>query len=176
MRHLFMRRSDLTDLPPLPELPAGYVLREYRGSDLEALSAMMRLAYEDDQWTSERLRRVLTEAPDVKKTFIIDSFGLPIASASARVMPDTYPGSGYVHWVAVDPSHRGQKLGYYVTLATLHEFKRMGLNDAVLETDDHRLAAIKIYQSLGFVPEHRHDSHLERWAIVISNLLNAANL
>lgn len=176
MRHLFMRRADLNNLPPLPELPAGYILREFRSSDLEALSAMMRLAFEDDQWTSERLRRVLTEAPDVKKTFIVEANGLPIASASARVMPDIHPGSGYVHWVAVDPAHRGLNLGHYVTLATLHEFKNMGLNDAVLETDDHRLAAIKIYQSLGFVPEHRHDSHLERWAIVFSNLLNAANL
>ena len=176
MRHLFMRRADLNDLPPFPELPPGYLLREYRSSDLDALSAMMRIAFEDEQWTSERLRRVLTEAPDVKKTFILDSGGLPVASASARVMPDDYPESGYVHWVAVDPAHQGQHLGRYVTLATLHEFKRMGLHDAVLETDDHRLSAIKTYQNLGFVPEHRHDSHLERWAIVFSNLLNAANL
>ncbi len=67
-------------------------------------------------------------------------------------------------------------MGYFITLVTLHEFKRMGLHDAVLETDDPRLAAIKTYQNLGFAPEYRHDSHLERWAIVIANLLTAANL
>jgi mycothiol synthase len=176
IRHLFMRRPDLDDLPSLPPLPPGYILREFRSQDLDALSNMMRLAFEDDQWTSERMKRVLTEAADVKKVFVVDFGGLPVASASARVMPEEHPGSGYVHWVAVAPAHRNKGLGYLVTLATLYEFKQMGLRDAVLETDDHRLAAIKTYQKLGFEPENRHDSHIERWAIVISNLLNAANL
>ncbi len=176
MRHLFMRRADLEGLPPLPELPPGYAAREFQANDLDALAALMREAFADPQWTAERMRSVLTEAPDVKKIFVV-TFGYhPVASASARVLPDDYPDSGYVHWVAVDPRHQGQGLGYFVTLATLHEFRRMGLKDAVLETDDHRLGAIKIYQGLGFTPEHRHDTHLERWAIVISNLLNAANL
>ena len=176
MKHLFMRRLNLEDLPPLPPLPPGYTLREFRADDLEALSDLMRKAFADEQWTSERLRRILIDAPDVKKVFIVDFGGRPVASASARVLPEDYPNSGYVHWVGVDPAHQGQKLGYFVTLATLHEFKRMGLHDAVLETDDPRLAAIKTYQNLGFVPEYRHESHLERWVIVISNLLTAANL
>lgn len=176
MIHLFMRRPDLDELPPLPPLPPGYTLREFQESDMNALSDLMRQAFADEQWTSERLRRILIDAPDVKKVFIVDFGGKPVASASARVLPENYPNSGYVHWVGVDPAHQGQKLGYFVTLATLHEFKRMGLYDAVLETDDPRLAAIKTYQNLGFVPEYRHDSHLERWAIVISNLLTAANL
>ena len=42
--------------------------------------------------------------------------------------------------------------------------------------DDHRLAAIRIYQGLGFLPEDRHPTHAERWAIVIANLLASANL
>ncbi len=176
MRHLFMRRPDLANLPPLPDLPPGYTLRDYRSTDLDSLSAMMRVAFEDEQWTSERLRNVLTEAPDVKRTFVVEYDGLPVASASARVLPEDHPGSGYVHWVAVAPEHRGQGLGYLVTLATLHEFRAMGLHDAVLETDDHRLTAIKIYQNLGFKPEYRHDGHIERWAMVLANLLNAANL
>ena len=171
-----MRRANLDNLPPLPELPPGYVLREFRPDDLDALSAMMRESFADPQWTSERLRTVLTNAPDVKKVFIVTFGDHPVASASARILPDDHPDSGYVHWVAVDVRHQGQKLGYFVTLATLYEFRRRGLKDAVLETDDERLAAIKTYQNLGFEPENRHDTHLERWAIVISNLLNAANL
>ena len=43
----------------------------------------------------------------------------------------------------------------FLVLAALYEFARMGLTDAVLETDDDRLAAIKTYQNLGFQPEHR---------------------
>jgi mycothiol synthase len=171
-----MRRSTLDDLPLLPELPPGYTMRDYRPEDLDTLSALMRLAFEDPQWTSDKLRRVLVDAPDVKRIIVIEYEGQPVATASARLMPEQHPGSGYIHWVAVAPAHRGQRLGYIVTLACLYAFRQFGCKDAVLETDDHRLAAIRIYQDLGFVPEDRHPTHAERWAIVISNLLASANL
>jgi mycothiol synthase len=176
MRHLFMRRPNLEDLPPMPEPPPGYTLREYRPEDLEPLSELMRLSFEDAQWTSERLRRVLIDAPDVKRIFVIASGGQPVATAAARLLPDQHPGSGYIHWVATHPEHRGKKLGYLVTLSCLYAFRDFGCKDAVLETDDHRLAAIKTYQSLGFAPEERDPSHIARWAAVIANLMAAANL
>jgi uncharacterized protein (TIGR03790 family) len=174
MRHLVMRRPNLDDLPPMPELPPGYTLRTYRESDMEPLAALMRDAFKDKQWTPAKLREALVDAPDVHRIFVIDYAGKPVASASVRLLPERFPDSGYVHWVAVDPAHQGQRLGYVVTLATLYEFASMGCKDAVLETDDHRLAAIKTYQNLGFVPEHHHESHLERWA-VIADMLAAAN-
>lgn len=102
--------------------------------------------------------------------------GKPVATTSARLLPDRFPDSGYVHWVAADPAHQGHRLGYIVTLATLYEFARMGCKDAVLETDDDRLAAIKTYQNLGFKPEHRNALHIERWAKVAADLLAAVNL
>lgn len=176
MRQLFMRRPTLDDLPPMPELPPGFTLREYKPEDLEPLAALMRRAFEDEQWTPEKLRSALVDAPDVKKIYVIDFGGRPVASASVRLLPDLYPDSGYVHWVAADPDYRGQKLGYIVTLATLYEFARLGCKDAVLETDDHRLAAIKTYQNLGFEPEHTHESHIARWARVAADLLAAAGL
>src|SRR5438552_19195290 len=114
MSQLFMRRPTLDDLPPMPELPPGYTLREYQPGDLEPLSALMCRAFEDPQWTPERLQSALIEAPDVKKIFVIDYGGKPVASASVRLLPDRYPGSGYVHWVAADPDHQGQRLGYAV--------------------------------------------------------------
>ena len=176
MRHLFMRRPTLDDLPPMPPLPDGYTMRDYQAGDLDTLSALMRISFDDPQWSSDKLRRVLIDAPDVKRIIIIEYGGYPVATASARLMPDQHPGSGYVHWVAVDPMHRGKRLGYIVTLACLYAFREFGCKDAVLETDDHRLAAIKIYQELGFTAEDRHPTHAERWAIVISNLLASANL
>lgn len=171
-----MRRPNLVDLPELPPLPAGYTLREYRLEDRGPLAATLQNAFPDYVWTPEKVQEALVDAPDVKKILVVDAGGLPVATASARLAPDVHPGSGYVHWVAVDPAHQGQKLGYFVTLAVLHEFVQMGCNDAVLETDDHRLAAIKTYQNLGFVPEYREDSDLQRWMKIAANLLAAANL
>jgi mycothiol synthase len=99
------------------------------------------------------------------KTIVRDRERRPASSPRprARLLPDAYPGSGYVHWVGADPAHRGKRLGYLASLATLHEFVRLGCKDAVLETDDFRLPAIKVYFKLGFAPEYRHATHAPRW-------------
>ena len=176
MSQLLMRRPRLDDLPPIPPLPPGFTLRTFEPQDLEPLAALLQRAFEDPNWTPEKVRQTLVDAPDVMKIYVIDHEGRPVATASARLVPDRFPGSGYLHWVGVDPEYRGQRLGAIVSLAVLHEFARMGCQDAVLETDDHRLAAIKIYQEMGFEPVHTDESHILRWAKIASDLLAAANL
>lgn len=176
MDQLLMRRRTLTDLPPIPALPEGFSLREYREGDMQALAEVFKSAYADENWTADQVRAKLIDAPEVKKIYVIAQGDRPVATTSVRVLPDRFPGAGYVHWVAVDPSVQGQRLGYIVVLAALHEFARMGLNEAVLETDDDRLAAIKTYQNLGFEPEHRDVLHMDRWAKVAADLLAAVNL
>ena len=176
MEQLLMRRDNLENLPALPALPDGYLLREYREGDLEALSAVLSSAFEDENWTADQVRAKLVDAPEVKQTFVVTYNGQPVATTSVRILPDRFPNSGYVHWVAVDREHQGKKLGYIVVLQTLWEFKNLGLHDAVLETDDNRLAAIKTYQNLGFRPEHTHPLHVDRWAKVAADLLAAVNL
>lgn len=175
MSQLFMRRPNLEDLPEIP-VPEGYRLREYEDNDRASLAALMQAAFQDESWTEEKVEAALVTPPDVVKTFVIEYQGQIVATASARLIPEAHPGSGYVHWVAAHPAHAGQKLGAIVSVATLQEFARRGCKDAVLETDDHRIAAIKTYQALGFVPEHRHETHPERWARILSDLLAAANL
>lgn len=175
MSQLFMRRPNLDGLPDIP-LPSGYTLREYQQSGLESLAALMRTAFEDAKWTPDKVRHDLIEDETVVKTFVVEYHGQVVATASARLLPEAHPGSGYVHWVAAHPEHAGMKLGSVVTVATLQEFARLGCTDAVLETDDHRLAAIKTYQNLGFVPENRHATHPERWAQIVADLLAAANI
>jgi ribosomal protein S18 acetylase RimI-like enzyme len=175
MSHLMMRRPDLENLPAVPELPEGYLLRPYRETDLDSLATLLQEAFDDPQWTPERVRETLAESPEVKAVFVIEFGGAIVATASARVLPDLFPGSGYLHWVAVSPAHRGKHLGYAITLAVLHEFARLGCKDAVLETQDGRLAAIQIYRSVGFVPEHIHETHPERWG-KIAELLAAIGL
>ena len=176
MSHLFMRRSNLESLPEQPQLPEGYALREATVGDTIALAVLMQAAFDDKSWTPGRVRLDLLEAADVKLTWVIDQELAPVATASVRLLPQEYPGSGYLHWVASHPAHRGQRLGRAVTLACLHSFRAIGCKDVVLETQDTRLAAIKLYRSLGFVPEYREPSHAERWLIVLSDLANAINL
>ena len=175
MSHLIMRRPNLGNLPDVPELPEGYLLRLYQTTDRASLAILLAEAFEDPQWTQERVRETLTESTEVEAVYVVECAGRIVATASARLLPDIFPGSGYLHWMAVSPEHRGKHLGYAVTLAVLHEFARLGCKDAVLETQDARLAAIRIYKSVGFLPEHTHETHPERWS-KIAELITAIGL
>lgn len=166
MDNLLMRRPDLLNLSPLPRLPSGYALREAQPEDTPALAAVLDRAFADASWDEARAADTLNEQQGVKQTLIVDFRGRPIATASARLQPDRFPGSGYLHWVAVDPDHQGQHLGLLLSLAVLHTFNTLGCVDAVLETQDHRQAAIKTYLKLGFLPEYRDEAHRERWAAI----------
>ena len=105
-RQLFMRRPNLDDLPPPPPLPAGHGLRRATGGDAEALAAVLASAF-GPEWTAGRVRQALLDAPDVETTFLIEVDGIPVATAAARLLPERYPGSGYLHWVGVHAAHRG---------------------------------------------------------------------
>ncbi len=66
--------------------------------------------------------------------------------------------------------HMGKRLGYWVTLATLYHFVEEELTDAVLQTDDFRLPAIKTYLNLGFEPLLVHENQPDRWREVFRTL------
>lgn len=170
MSQLLMHRPTLDHLPEPPALLPNYELRLYRPGDASALAQVLGRAFDDPDWTADRINRALIDAADVAQTLVIACQGLPVATASAQLLPQQFPGSGCVHWVAVDPGHQGARLGYAVSLAVLHVFVGLGCRDAVLFTDDHRLAAIKTYLALGFVPRMADESHPARWSAVESQL------
>lgn len=167
---LFMRRPSLADLPPAPPLPPGYVLRAFEPGDLTALGAVLTAAF-DEPWDDEKVRHNLTEAPDVERVYVVAHEGVPVATASARLLPHLYPGSGYLHWVGADPRHQGKGLGTLVSRRVLEHFRAAGLRDAVLETDDARLPAIRSYLKLGFVPEYRAADQQGRWSRILQRLV-----
>lgn len=169
---LFMRRPWLDDLPEPPALPPDYVLRRYEPADLEALATVLTRAF-GETWDQQRVRERLADAPDVQATYVVARNRRIVATASARVVPDEFPVSGYVHWVAADPECQGRGLGLLVSERVLRHFKEAGLRDAVLETQDFRLAAVRSYLRLGFVPEYRYGDPGEqlRWARLLAQLV-----
>jgi mycothiol synthase len=163
---LFMRRPSLEDLAPLPVLAEHDALREARSDDAAALAGVLSSAF-GQEWTVERVREALLDAPDVDTTFVVTSMARPVATASSRLDPERYPGSGYLHWVGVHASARGRQLGRAVSLAVLYRFRDLGCRDAVLETDPPRFPAIRIYLHLGFVPEPRVPAHETIWRDIL---------
>lgn len=169
---LFMRRPWLDDLPAPPALPPGYLLRLYEPGDLAGLATLLTRAF-GETWDEPRVRERLAGAPDVQAIYVVAHDQRIVATASARVAPDEYAGSGYVHWVAADPEYQGRGLGLLVSERVLRHFKEAGLRDAVLETQDFRHAAVRGYLRLGFVPEYRYGDPGEqlRWARLLAQLV-----
>lgn len=168
--NLLMRRSCLDNLPQMPALPDGFSLHVCEEREIPSLAALLSAAFEDANWNVEKVREALIDAADVKTTHVITYEGQVIATASSRLLPEAYPGSGYLHWVASHPNYRGQRLGYIISLVVLHEFAELGCQDAVLETQDPRIPAIKTYFHLDFEPEYRDDA--ARWEAIRSQIVS----
>ena len=67
------------------------------------------------------------------------------------------PSTARLHWLAVHPEHRGKGLGKLLVSLVVNHFRQRGHHSKVtLRTQGHRIAAIRLYESLGFVidPEY----------------------
>jgi predicted dehydrogenase/ribosomal protein S18 acetylase RimI-like enzyme len=165
---LVMRRPAELGAPAV-ELPAGYRARRARPEDVEGLARLLNAAF--GGWDAARVRAQLLEAPDVRATFVVvDEAERVVACASDRRVPDRFPGAMYLHYVAAHPAHARRGLGRAASAAAIAHAYAEAPCDAVLETDDHRLAAVVTYLRLGFTPEYTDVSHRARWAAVLGAL------
>lgn len=163
-----MIRPTLDHLAPRLEVD-GYPIRPAIPEDAAAISRVLQLAFEVD-WSEERVQNEFFKNAYVLKTFVAVHVNDVVATASAAHDSSNHPTMGTLHWVGVDPVHRGHRLGEWISLAVLHEFRARGLTSANLTTDDHRLAAIRTYTRLGFEPQRWHSSHEARWIDVMNRL------
>lgn len=84
--------------------------------------------------------------------------------APVAVACGTRPGghAAELGWVAVVPEHRGRGLGRTVCSAVTRQLLLQGYDHVRLSTQDHRLAALRIYVALGYEPVIDRDSEA-RW-------------
>jgi mycothiol synthase len=150
-------------------MPPGYELREAHESDAPELARLLREAF-DESWTTEFAWKELLANATVVGTFVVEREGRFAATASYQIRPEVSPEGGWVHWVASDPSERGQGLGYIVSRRVLEACVADSRPEALLETQDHRLPAIRTYLKLGFLPDSWHPSHVDRWSAIYKRL------
>src|SRR4051812_16941287 len=129
---------------PVRKVPDGYEVRLARPDDEPTIASTLTAAFERtstqvQRFDVERVRRELTEAPDVDATYVAVWQGKAVATASSRWLPDRFPNAGYVHWVGTDPEHKRRGLAAAVLGEVFAHFARTGRTHAVLETEDHRL-------------------------------------
>lgn len=168
---LVMKRKTLDGLPELA-LPDRYALRTCREGDGVHWARILNESFGGERTVDDFVATMVNQPcyrPD-RLFFICAPDGLPCATAGAYRFDPWGPQTGYLHYVGVCPGHQGRRLGYAVSLAVLHKFREEGCADAVLQTDDFRLPAIKTYLRLGFHPYIVDDGQPARWATVLANL------
>jgi predicted dehydrogenase/GNAT superfamily N-acetyltransferase len=161
----------LLDAPPMPIVPTGYELRQYRPEDREAYLALMHRAG-FVEWDGETLDRMLASILP-EGFFIVEHIATSavVATAMATHRPaPQYPFGGELSWVAADPDHSGRGLGLTVCAAVVRRFLAAGYRCIYLQTDDFRLPAITTYLKLGFEPLSRDPDMDARWRRALGGL------
>lgn len=167
---LVMRREHLDGLPEV-QLPDGYTLRCYWDGDGAAWEQIIAESFGRAVEVGEFDRNIRQRDPFRPERVLFVLHGAePVATASAWDSPGWGLDTGQLHMVGVKPGHQGKRLGYWVSLGVLHQFRTEGRRSAMLSTDDFRLAAVKIYLALDFEPVLVHETQRQRWADVFGAL------
>src|SRR5689334_18175950 len=159
-RALWQMRRPLSEPLAEPVLPAGRTLRAFvPGQDEDDWLALNARAFakhpEQGGWTRHDLElREREPWFDPAGFFIAEKDGVMTGFHWTKVHPPepgrSWPGVGEVYVVGVDPVEQGSGLGRALTLAGLHYLRDRGTAEAMLYVDEDNVAAIRMYEALGF--------------------------
>ena len=147
-------------------LPEGYALRGYRSGDEDSWVALLNLGDFDTRWDRQRLDAYLADAERREGSRVV-AMGREIVAATFASRENK---AGLLDYVVTHPNHRDRRLGQAVCTAVLKFFAERGYEKVILTTDDWRLPDIKVYLSLGFIPEMTREDMPSRWENVMNRL------
>lgn len=179
LEKLLMKADDISNLPDIT-VPDGYVLSgdPLQESDHEGMVDCLASAYgiQHDVWDLPRIQKVFIDNKDVKRTFRLlfdnsDGTTTVAGTATLKIMPNDFPGSGYLHWVAVHPRHQGHGLAKILVNAVLREARDFhGATSCVLNVVDTSLPALSTYFKFGFEPVMIEENNAGRWEAIMAEL------
>ena len=133
------------DLGPLAPPPAGVRSRRARRADRVGALCLDQLCF-DDFWQLDEisLEEALTATASSRFRVVGDDapVGYAITGRSGR--------HGYLQRLAVHPAHRGRGVATALVLDGLRWVRRHGVSRAVVNTQESNVAAVRLYEGLGF--------------------------
>lgn len=168
--HLFMARVHLRDIPSA-QPPPGCELRTYRPGDEAAWLALIRAAY-GGEWGDDSFERCVRadEAFRPDRLILAESDGRIVATVGAFQKLLYGDRTGYVHMMAVSPDWQRRGLGAALLCRCLEMFRDADWRDAVLDTEQGRLPAIRLYLRFGFLPLPETPEELDAWRRILPPL------
>lgn len=157
--------------PPAPRLPQGYLLRTYRPGDEPRFYEVMALSGWPG-WDDAKLRPWLARIPPESWFMLVHAADDQIVATAMGLHDPTdwHPDGGELGWVASDPAHAGQGLGRAVCAAVVARLIVLGYRNIHLYTEDFRLAALKSYLRLGFIPRLATPDMAGRWQAICTQI------
>jgi ribosomal protein S18 acetylase RimI-like enzyme len=150
---LFRRDAHLP--PAYPPLPAGFRIRPLDGrAEVEAYVALHRAVFQSESMTSEWRQRTLAH-PEY-----LPNLDLVLTDPESRLAgfcigwftadgPNQQP-CGQIEPIGVREDLRGQGLGRALLSECLAQLAAAGATSVLVETDNYRDAAFKLYTAIGF--------------------------
>jgi mycothiol synthase len=157
---------------PIVAAPAGYLARPCSQQDLGAVRALI----DSDAPINDRTWECFVDRIVPSGAFLIfhSESAQPVATASAlhnpRATRHYFPFGGEVGYVIVEPRHRGLGLGRAAVARAIGRLIEMGYRHIFVGVQGWRLAAVKCYLGLGFVPLIHDDALIPRWRRVCEQL------
>ncbi|MCD6365493.1 MAG: GNAT family N-acetyltransferase [Planctomycetes bacterium] len=172
-----MLREHLDDIPEYP-FAEGYRMRLHRAGD--------RATWLRIQQASESLVNITAKAFDSsfpgglavlkrRGMFLVAPDGSDVGTITAWYERRLHGKAwGRIHWVAIEPPHRGKKLSKAMMTAALKHMRRLGHRRAMLTTQAPRTIAIRVYLDCGFVPDMDQPRAAEAWDLIGKTLRHPA--
>jgi mycothiol synthase len=134
-----------------PAVPDPYrLLRHAPGGEAEWID-LLNASGEFGRWTAERLYAEVG-AVLLPGGGVFAAYGDQLVGCAAACFMEAYRPHAVLMYVAVLPEHRGKGLGQALVWETMRVARGQGYPGMLLHTEPHRLAAVRTYFQLGFLP------------------------
>jgi len=156
--------------PPIEPLPDSYAVRPFSDGDQRAWADLLNRNGQLGRWDLQRIEGEREGALLSDGQFFALCQERVVACAGVYDRQRNKQLCWEIGWIASEPELAGMGLGRQVATAAVRHALALPKRPIYLLTDDHRLAALKTYLRMGFIPDLSHSSYLGRWQRIFSAL------
>ncbi len=153
----------------MPLLNEAFLIRSYKEGDWKGWTEACAEGLDTGNWTEQDFQTKMLDMEGLEPDgifFVIDKDGRIAGTATGWMKPNF----GYIHMVGMHTDYRGKGLAKALNAKAVQYLLEKGCKRIMLDTDDFRIPAIKVYLYLGFLPILYEPDMEERWITIMKQL------